>query len=192
MVYFMKLVCINMIFIHSIVFAGGVTTIPLDGDKKIKTSIASEENTSEPANDGLMAGALKGETGSALKTEGAATSGGTAGKTKSFGNAGGLEKVDSYGMLMGTSQTAGGFTKTLTNITTELNSVFVILRTLVFIIAICLIYLGLFQYAKANGGQGESEAKQKIKKAVLVILILASLSSVILLVYSIAQTLVFA
>ena len=154
--------------------------------------VASEENTSEPANDGLMAGALKGETGSALKTEGAATSGGTAGKTKSFGNAGGLEKVDSYGMLMGTSQTAGGFTKTLTNITTELNSVFVILRTLVFIIAICLIYLGLFQYAKANGGQGESEAKQTIKKAVLVILILASLSSVILLVYSIAQTLVFA
>lgn len=105
--------------------------------------------------------------------------------------AGGLEKVDTYGMLMGTSQTAGGFTKTLTNITTELNSVFVILRTLVFIIAICLIYLGLFQYAKANGGQGESEAKQTIKKAVLVILILASLSSVILLVYSIAQTLVF-
>ena len=111
--------------------------------------------------------------------------------TTSGSTAGGLEKVDTYGMLMGTSQTAGGFTKTLTNVTTELNSVFVILRTLVFIIAICLIYLGLFQYAKANGGQGESEAKQTIKKAVLVILILASLSSVILLVYSIAQTLVF-
>ena len=171
-----------MISCSSIVRAGGVTSGYLIAGGKINGEATAPVAPSNPSVPTPTPQLKKIASDSVQKVADTLTSG---------SNEGGLDKVDTYGMLMGTSQTAGGFTDILTNVTTELNSVYGILTTLVFIIAVCLIYLGLFQYSKANGGQAEAEGKQTIKKAVMVIFVLASLSSAILLVYYIAQTLVF-
>ena len=77
-------------------------------------------------------------------------------------------------------------------IVSQMNSGYLILKTLIFIAALCCIYLGIGFFVSAKGGQKENKAKETIKKGVVVILILSLIGSVLSYAYTVALTIKFA
>lgn len=91
-----------------------------------------------------------------------------------------------------TNMESSGINPIFEGIVNQMNSGYLILKTLVFIAALCCIYLGMGFFVSARGGQQENKGKDNIKKGVVVILIMSLIGAGLSYVYTIATTLKFA
>lgn len=89
------------------------------------------------------------------------------------------------------SDGAGQFDTILGNATEQLNSAYTVLKTFIFIAAICVLYLGLAYFAKAKSGQEESQAKEMIRRAVFGVSLMSMIGSFIMAIFTAATSLSF-
>lgn len=104
-----------------------------------------------------------------------------------------VNKVNSFQDLVNQTggNSAGGFSTKLTKLTNLMNDGYVIIRSVVIILAMCVIYLGIMKYANPKGGRDEMQGKEDIKRALKGVAVVAALGSIVTTVFNIATGITF-
>lgn len=101
-----------------------------------------------------------------------------------------FNKVDNFKSML-TDETAGDFEDKLNAASGYMNGTYSIIRSVLFILAMCMIYIGILFYASSKGGKTETQGKDIIKRALIGICAIAALGSIAAGIYNISSGITF-